>query len=92
MAKLPEERRDKGRFGISVPCDFCEEGADADSGTTFDVSKEGMCIFSYRPLEVGHKINVTSKDLWDEPRTGIVQWCRRVKHNLYRIGILISDK
>jgi hypothetical protein len=91
MIKVPIERRGKkGRLGMSMPCSVCAESKTFKDGTTFDVSKGGMCVFSNNCFEIGHIIEIQCEAIWDRPKTGTVKWCQKVKHNLYRIGISFS--
>ena len=88
---MPKERRkDKVRFGMSMPCVVSTNTKTSEEGTTFDISKGGMCIFSERCLETGQDIELQCKTIWDKPKIGTVKWCRKIKHNLYRIGISFS--
>jgi hypothetical protein len=92
MIKVPKERRgDKGRLGMSMPCIISIDTRTSREGTTFDISKGGMCVFSNRCLDAGHVIEIQCKDIWDQPKTGTVKWCQKIEHNLYRIGISFSS-
>jgi hypothetical protein len=91
MIRVPKERRGKkGRLGISMPCIICDDTKTSKEGTTFDMGKGGMCLFSNKCLEVGHVIEIQCKSIWDKPKTGTVKWCHKVTHNLYRVGISFS--
>jgi len=91
MIKVPKERREnKGRLGISLPCILYTDPKTSEEGTTFDIGKGGMCLFSYKCLEVGHVVQIRCEAIWNEPKIGTVRWCQKIKHNLSRIGISFS--
>ena len=88
MIKVPKEKRShKARLGMSVPCLLSTDSETPGKGTTFDLGKGGMCIFSSKALQPGHFVEIQCKTIWDEPKTGSVRWCQKINHNLYRIGI-----
>ena len=88
MIKVPKERRvDKRRLAMSVPCMVSGDKKTYEEGTTFDISKGGMCLFAEKDLEVGRVIEVRCDAIWDGPKTGTVRWCQKIRYNLYRIGI-----
>ena len=91
MIKVPKEKRGtKGRLGMTVPCVVSADGTAFDENTTFDISQGGMCFFSNKCLEVGHILEIQCNAIWDKPKNGMVRWCQRVQHNLYRIGVSFS--
>jgi hypothetical protein len=91
MIKVPKERRGKKeRLGLSLSCIICAETKRCERGTTFDIGKGGMCVFSSKRLEVGHSIEIQCESIWEKPKIGTVKWCDKIEHNLYRVGILFS--
>lgn len=91
MIKVPKERREnKGRLGISMPCILYTDPKTSEQSTTFDIGKGGMCLFSYKCLEVGQVVGIRCEAIWNEPKLGTVRWYHKIKHNLYRIGISFS--
>lgn len=91
MIKVPKERREnKGRLGMSMPCIISTETRTSEECTTFDISKGGLCVFSNKCLDAGNSIEIQCKAIWDQPKIGTVKWCQKIKHNLYRTGIVFS--
>ena len=91
MIKVPKERRgSKGRVGMSMSCIICDNEKTCKEGTTFDIGKGGMCVFSHKCLEVGHVIEIQCESIWDKPKIGTVKWCDKIEQNLYRVGVLFS--
>ncbi len=91
MIKVPKERRrDKRRLDMSMPCVILTDHKTSEAGTTFNISEGGMCVFSDKSLDAGRVIDIQCRALWDQPKTGTVKWCRKIKHDLYRIGISFS--
>lgn len=76
---------------MSVPCLISTDSETPGEGTTFDIGKGGMCVFADKCLEPGHVIEIQCTAIWDEPKTGIVKWCHKIKHNLCRIGVEFSS-
>lgn len=91
MIKVPKERRGiKGRLGISMPCVLYTDPKASQESSTFDIGKGGMCLFSNKCLEDGHRVEIRCEAIWNEPKIGTVKWCQKIKHDLYRIGISFS--
>jgi hypothetical protein len=91
MIKVPKERREnKGRLGISLPCILYTDPNTSEEGTTFDIGKGGMSVFSYKCFEVGQVVGIRCEAIWNEPKTGTVRWYHKIKHNVYRLGISFS--
>jgi hypothetical protein len=92
MIKIARERRSQKRKQISLPI-FYTYMSDYehvfDHGTTFDLSDSGICFYTHTPLLNGLTIQVLVTDLWDEPKSGSVQWCSMKNYNFYKIGILL---
>ncbi len=88
MIKVPKEKRShRVRLGMSMSCIISTNAVTPEEGTTFDIGKGGMCVFSNKCLDPGHIVEIQCKTIWDTPKTGAVKWCHKIKHNLYRIGV-----
>jgi hypothetical protein len=90
MIKLAKERRVQKRKQISLPVFYSymsEYDHVYDNGTTFDLSDSGICFYTHTPLLKGHPIQVLISDVWDSPKSGIVQWCSMKNLNFYKIGV-----
>ena len=91
------EHRQKMRDLISVPVSFSYPAQISANkkkvlkGTTEDVSISGLGIFSDIELKPDTVLDIECRDIWDTPKKFSVQWCNRVKHNFYRIGLEAKD-
>jgi len=86
--KPPVERRGKAkkRLPISTACLMRAEQNRHDI-TTFDISEGGMCFYSNKIVEIGKSVEVSCSDLWESPKRGVVRWCQKIHHRLYRVGV-----
>lgn len=93
MLKPPVEKRAKGkkRLPVSLACQYSAGQAQGGEATTFDISEGGMCFYSNKPVDIGYTIEVQCKELWDSPKHGVVRWCQRIHHRLYRVGVQFVD-
>ncbi len=61
------------------------------NGITLNISDCGICFYTQSCLEEGMPVIITSKAIWDEPRQGMVKWCRKITEELYRVGVTLTD-
>jgi hypothetical protein len=90
MIKLAKERRIQKRKQISLPVFYSYESEYEhvyDNGMTFDISDSGICFYTHSPLLKGLPIQVLLTDIWDSPKSGVVQWCSMKNLHFYKIGI-----
>ncbi len=95
---MPEERRRQRRDLITVPINYSYTYiTDQDniksvstSGITLNVSDSGMCFYTNVPLQEGKEINIFSKAIWENPKKGMVKWCRKITEELYRVGVTVT--
>lgn len=89
---LAEKRREK-RALVTVPvqCDYAFGSLADDSakGITINLSKSGICFYTYRQIDEGASLTVNSKDIWDAPQKATVKWCHKVLGGLYKIGLAL---
>ena len=92
---LNEKRQDK-RGRLSLPLSINEQ-ADTPveqkkfhKGSTADLSKSGLGIFSDVEIKPGTVIEIECCDIWDAPKKFPVKWCYKMRYDLYRIGLEVS--
>jgi hypothetical protein len=96
--KLTKEQRQKKRCLISVPVSFpdpAEKSAKekkVHKATTADLGISGLGIYSDIELQPDTVLEIECQDIWDTPKKFSVQWCNKVKHNFYRIGLEAKDE
>ena len=95
--KMEKEERKKKRGLISVPVSFPDPAEISAKkkkvlkGRTADFSTSGLGIYSDIELKLDTILEIECRDIWDTPKKFSVQWCNRVKHNFYRIGLEVKD-
>jgi hypothetical protein len=94
---MEKKQRQKKRGLISVPVSFPDpaeisaEKKKVLKGRTADFSVSGLGIYSDIELQPDTILEIECRDIWDAPKKFSVQWCNRVKHNFYRIGLEAKD-
>jgi len=93
---LLNEKRQNKRGRLSLPLSINEQ-ADTPveqkkfyKGSTADLSKSGLGIFSDVEIKPGTVIEIECCDIWDAPKKFPVKWCYKMRYDLYRIGLEVS--
>lgn len=95
---LLNEKRENKRGRISLPLSFNKQADTPDKknkfhkGSTADLSNSGLGIFSNVEIRPGTVLEIECREIWDAPKKFPVKWCNKIKHNLYRIGLEVSQK
>ena len=95
---LLNEKRKNKRGRISLPLSINKQTDATDKqkknlkGSTADLSNSGLGIFSDVEIRPGTIIEIDCHDIWDAPKKFPVKWCNKIRHNLYRIGLEVSQK
>ncbi len=96
---IAHERRRHKRDLTTVPMSYSlpaskgtkAQKSEAANGITLNISGRGICFYTQICLEKGMPVNITSRALWEQPRHGTVQWCRKITEELYRVGVSFAD-
>ena len=92
------EHRQTKRGLISLPVSFpdpAEKSAEEKKifkGTTADFSSSGLGIYSEVELKPDTMIDIECRDIWDTPKKFSVQWCNKIIHNFYHVGLEAKDE
>jgi len=88
---IGNEKRTHMRKQINVPIIygyFRGQTFIINSGTTFDLSSDGMSFYTDRPFCEEKNLQFQSSYLWRRPKVGTVRWCSMKTMFLYKVGIL----
>jgi len=98
MVDYPDfsEKRSFLRYPISIPVGYLEPSSRTETlGLTSNISEEGLCIVSDRPMLQGSFVDVYLR-LKDDGRKihrrGKVAWSRLIELGKYYNGIQIEDE
>ena len=93
---LLNEKRQNKRGQISLPVSFNKQSNTAaeqkefHKGSTTDLSKSGLGIFSDVEIKPATVIEIECSDIWNAPKKLPVKWCYKVRNNFYRIGLEVT--
>jgi len=90
MDQIYKQTRRHKRAYLAVPVIIayhCKNKIVVHYGTSFDLSKAGMCFFTNTPLHEGLKLHVHSCHIWDNPKSSTVRWCSKKNPHYYKVGI-----
>lgn len=94
---IKDERRKEQRKVLTSPVNYSctwmdEKGMKHvdEIGTTHNISRSGISLYCQSPLYKGLEIRVSSRTAYDPTRKGTVIWCKKLKKNLFRIGVLFK--
>lgn len=89
------EKRAFLRYPLNIPVGYMEPYSRTESAAlTHDISEEGVCIVSDRPLLQGSSVDIYLRVKDDERkmhRQGRVAWSRIIEPGKYYNGIHIED-
>ena len=95
MDQTDRNTRRHRRTFLTVPIIFAYHGKDkimVNYGTSFNLSKSGMCFYTNVPLHEGLKLQIHSAQIWDSPKSSTVKWCSKKDPQYYQVGISFPQK
>ena len=95
MNQRIKQTRKHRRSYLTVPVIFAYHGKDkivVNYGTSFNLSKSGMCFYTNMPLDEGLRLQVHSSHIWDNPKSSTVKWCSKQDPQYYKVGISFQRK
>ena len=74
---LPDEKKEERKYGSNL-------------AITVNISKEGLCLYLFKPVKEGQRIKVFSNLLQGNCSTGTIRWVKMISPDLYKVGLLCN--
>ena len=89
---VAHERRWHRRALITVPIKlYCRPPRDeAVNGVTHNVSDTGIGVYIENSLDDGMPVIIRSRAVGEDPRHGVIRWCKKISERLYRVGVTLT--
>jgi hypothetical protein len=89
-----EERRAEQRSTLTVTMEYTflrpydgEPVKASGSGVTTNLSRRGLCFYTYHHLGEGQEVKVYSHQIARSPLLAEVRWCERISTTLFKVGL-----
>ncbi len=90
-----KEKRSHPRFAVNIPLNYIDFEIHQPHPTkTFDISVDGLCLFTDKPLPCGSELDIDIEMLDNGEHIqakGHCMWTRMIEAGKYRIGVFLEQ-